>query len=64
MTTPLDVAVDIGRIVLEAQAASLPLNVCVSADEIISRFPLAGLSRSQVLEALKEEAGAVGLAQN
>jgi hypothetical protein len=64
MTTPLDIAVDIGRIVLEARAASLPLDLCVSADDLVSRFPQSGLSRSQILDALKEEAGAVGLMLN
>jgi hypothetical protein len=62
MTNPLDVAVDIGRIVMEARAASLPLNLCISADDLISRFPQSGLSRAQILEVLREEAGAMGLA--
>ena len=64
MTTPLDIAVDIGRIVLEAQASRLPLDLCVSADELVSRFPQSELSRSQIIDALKEEAWAVGLMLN
>jgi hypothetical protein len=64
MNTPLDIAVDIGRIMLEAQEDRRPLNLRGSADEIVARFPDSGLSRRQILDALEEEAGAAGLALN
>jgi hypothetical protein len=61
MSTPLDIAVDIGRIVAEAQAARHALDLMDAADGILARNPQSGLSRSQILDALKEEAGAAGL---
>lgn len=61
MSTPLEIAVDIGRIVLKAQAMSLPLDVAESAEDLVTRFPDSGLSRCQILEALREEAGAAGV---
>jgi hypothetical protein len=61
MDRPLDIAVDIGRMVVEAQAASLALDLADSADDLIARFPQSGLSRGQILEALKEEAAAIGV---
>jgi hypothetical protein len=64
MNTPLDIAVDIGRIVADAQTARLALDLSDTADGILARFPQAGLSRGQVLEALREEAGAAGLPMN
>lgn len=64
MTTPLDIAVDIGRIVHEAQSANLRIDLCSSADDIVSRFPQSGLSRGNILAALAEEAGAAGINQD
>jgi hypothetical protein len=64
MNTPLEIAVDIGRIVLEAQRESAPLDVGGSADELLLRFPQSGLSRRQIVDALREEASAVGLTLN
>ena len=62
MTTPLEIAVDIGRIVLDAQARSLPLDPSESAKEIVARFPDSAVSCGQIFAALKEEAGAAGVA--
>jgi hypothetical protein len=64
MNTPLEIAVDIGRIVMEAQRESVPLDVGGCADDLLSRFPQTGLSRRWILEALAEEADAVGLSLN
>ena len=64
MNTPLDIAVDIGRVVADARAARLALDLSDAADGILARNPQSGLSRSQVLAALQEEAGAVGLSMN
>lgn len=64
MYTPLDIAVDIGRRVQEARAARARLDICDSADEIASRYPQTGMSRGQILEVLKEEAGAAGVPVN
>ena len=64
MQMPLDIAVDIGRIVLEARAASLALNVAKCADDLVSRFPETGLSHNEIVDALKEEADALGLSSN
>jgi hypothetical protein len=61
MNTPLDIAIDIGRIVLEARASEDSLDLSGCADDLLSRFPQAGISRRQICETLKEEAGAVGL---
>ena len=62
MNTPLDIAIDIGRIVSEAQADENVLDLSGCTDDLVSRFPQAGIPRGQILEALKEEAGAAGLA--
>ena len=61
MNTPLDIAVDIGRIVLEARTAEHALDLSGCADDLHSRFPQAGMSRRQIFEALEEEAGAMGI---
>ena len=57
MGTPLEIAVDIGRIVVDAQAASLPLDISESAEDLVARFPDSGVSRVQIVDALKEESG-------
>ena len=64
MSTPLDIAVDISRIVHEAHETELALNLSDCADELISRFPQTGISRVSILDALREEAGAIGLTIN
>ena len=61
MSTPLDVAVDIGRIVVEAQMSTRALDLSDCADHLLARFPQSGLSRRQILETLHEEAVAAGL---
>jgi hypothetical protein len=61
MNTPLDIAIDIGRLVAEARAASLALDLADAADGLLARFPQSGLSRAHVVAALKQEAGAAGL---
>jgi hypothetical protein len=63
MNTPLDIAVDIGRIIAEARARNAPLDFSHCVDEIFLRFPQRSVSRVDIREALKEEAGAVGLQQ-
>ena len=64
MNMPLDIAVDIGRRVVEARTARTRLDVSGSADEIASLFPQVGMSRRQILEVLREEAGAAGVPVN
>jgi hypothetical protein len=60
MDTPLDIAADIGRAVLDARGdAALDIREC--ADAILARHPGTGLTRKDVAEALAEEAGAAGL---
>ena len=61
MNMPLDIAVDIGRIVREMQASRMALDLAGSADELLTRFPEAGVQRGHVLAALKQEAGAAGI---
>ena len=64
MNTPLDVAVDIGRIVIQAQASQSALDLSGCADNLLARFPHSGFSRRQILDALQEEAAAAGLPMN
>jgi len=65
MNMPLDIAVDIGRIVTEMQTAARgALNLACCAEELESRHPESGVSRRQILDALRQEAGAVGLLMN
>jgi hypothetical protein len=64
MNTPLELAVDIGRIVIEAQACRLSLDVSACADELMARFPQTGLQHRHVVAALREEACAVGLSMH
>ena len=64
MNTPLDVAVDIGRIVVEAQLSTRALDLANCADHLLARFPQSGLSRRQIIDTLHEEAVAAGLALN
>jgi hypothetical protein len=64
MNTPLDVAVDIGRIVVEAQMSTRALDLANCADHLLARFPHCGISRRQIMDTLHEEAVAAGLALN
>jgi hypothetical protein len=64
MNTPLDIAVDIGRIIAEAQTSKLNLDLSDCADELASRFSEAGVSRRQILAALRQEAEALGVVIN
>jgi hypothetical protein len=59
MDTPLDIAADIGRTVLDARGTALDVREC--AEAILARHPGTGLTRKDVAEALAEEAGAAGL---
>ena len=60
MDTPLDVAADIGQVVLEASAGQA-IDVRQCADAILSRHPGAGVRRPDIIAALAEEAGAAGV---
>lgn len=64
MNMPLDIAVDIGRIVSETRAARIPLDLSCCVDELLIRFPESGVQRMDVLDALKQEAAALGLTLN
>ena len=64
MSTPLEIAVDIGRLVTDAQQSSAPLDICVSADDLVSRHPHSGITRAQISDALREEAEAIGVPLN
>ena len=64
MNMPLDIAVDIGRIVDETRAAHLSLDLLTSVEDLVSRHPESGVARGTILAVLKEEAGAVGLPMN
>jgi hypothetical protein len=64
MSTPLDIAMEIGRIVDETRAAQLPLDLLTSLEDLLSRHPESGVARGAILDALKEEAGAAGLTMN
>ena len=61
MNMPLDIAVDIGRIVREMQAWRMALDLFGLADDLLIRFPETGVPRGHVLAALKQEAGAAGV---
>jgi len=61
MNMPLDIAVDIGRIVREIQASRMALDLAGLADDLLIRFPETGVPRRHVLAALKQEAGAAGV---
>jgi hypothetical protein len=61
MSTPLDIAVDIGRILSEARATRSVLAASACADDLLTRHPATGLRREHVLAALTEEADAIGL---
>ena len=61
MGTPLNIALDIGRLINEARASGRPLDLAASAGELFLRFFGSGCSRRQIAEALTEEAQAAGV---
>ncbi|MBA3517752.1 MAG: hypothetical protein H0T75_08960 [Rhizobiales bacterium] len=61
MNTPLNVAVDIGRLIDEAREAHSPIDVSNCAAELYLRFLAAGCSRQQITEALRSEGQAAGV---
>jgi hypothetical protein len=64
MNTPLDIAVDIGRVVAEALMRRARLDFSYAADEIFLRYPQQGVTRVDIRDALLEEADAAGLREN
>lgn len=61
MSTPLSIAIDIERLVTDAKARQVPIDVSECASELHLRFIAAGCSRQQIAEALEGEAEAAGL---
>ena len=61
MQMPLNVALDIGRVISIAQAEQRSVDIQDCAAELFLRFPAAGCSRQQISEALQGEAEAVGV---
>jgi len=61
MNTPLDIAVDIGRILNEAKLSRLPLDLSQQADKLFQRFAETGVPRAAIRATLEEEAGAIGM---
>ena len=61
MTTPLNVALDIGRVICKAQMEHTAVDVSACAAELFLRFIESGCSRGQIAEALEEEANAAGV---
>ena len=62
MSTPLSVALNIGRLICDAQAGHSPLDVQTRAGELYLRYFASGCSRRQIAEALEDEAVAAGVA--
>ena len=56
MSTPLDVALDIRRTVVEARDEERPIDIAVCASELHRRFLASGCTRKQIAEALEDEA--------
>ena len=61
MPTPLTVALQIGRLVADAQLRRSSIDVARSAAELYLRFMPAGCSRPQIAEAIRDEAAAAGV---
>ena len=61
MSTPLGIAIDIGRLIADAKAQELPIDVSACADELYLRFLAAGCSRGEIAEALQGEAADAGV---
>ena len=61
MGTPLNVALDIERLISDARRSERPLDVAACASEIYLRFLASGCSRGQIAEALAQEAEAAGV---
>ncbi len=62
MSTPLSVALNIGRLISEAQARRSTIDISAQAAELYLRFFESGCSRLQIAEALEDEAAAAGVA--
>lgn len=61
MNTPLDVALSIRQVVVDARTARMPLDLAIEVEELVVRFPDCGYSRVQIAETLQEEAIAAGV---
>lgn len=61
MSTPLNVAIDIERLIADAKTRKAPIEVRACAEEIYLRFFASGCSRHDIAAALEEEAAAAGL---
>ena len=61
MQTPLQVALDIQRVVSRAQVEQTPIDVSACAAELFLRFLGSGCSRRDIAEALEGEAAAAGV---
>lgn len=62
MNTPLEVAVTISRLIMEARERRVKLDIGSAVDELSTRFPHSGYSTVQIAETLTEEASAAGVA--
>lgn len=62
MSTPLSVALNIERLVCDAQIGHSPIDVETRASELYLRHFAAGCSRRHIAEALEDEARAAGVA--
>ena len=61
---PLNVAVDIGRLVAEARADRKPIDVTACASELFLRHLASGCSREEIAEALQDEAEDAGVTRH
>jgi hypothetical protein len=61
MSTPLNIAVDIDRLIADAKNRHAGIDVAACVNELYLRFLTSGCSRQQIAEALEGEAEAAGL---
>jgi hypothetical protein len=61
MSTPLSVALNIERLICEARARQVEIDVATIAAELYLRFLASGCSRQEIAEAVQDEATAAGL---
>ena len=61
MSTPLNIAVDIDRLIVDAKDRQASLDVWACVNDLYLRFLNSGCSREQIAEALAGEADAAGL---
>ena len=61
MSTPLNVAIDIERLIADAKSRGSPIDISACANELYLPFVGCGCSRQQIAEALEGEATAAGL---